>query len=793
MPFSHFDCLGGDTTPPFPSGPGTSGAHVSCMDDIDEDSVHGTPPLPAPVRPRVGASSSAVELWRRVVARRQARLARAYALDDIDGVPSAFGSPNLLSVQHAAPVELWDRVLLRRLATQFPDASLDDDQVPPAQNPSPVPSSDQNLCLNLNPKPLLLQWYDTLAAPATPIVDDAAKGGPSAPATGGHAQASDITFPVGGEDHEDAVHKQRVRRKRVVDSALKAHRSSRLASKELANFVNMLTKAKAVKASRFDLSSGSPRLRAAATAAGFAAAASPGPIPLPRLRALAAACGIDPDAIAVAAEVPSESWNVRWLGDEDKCISVFADLSVARPGLLAIQESKLGVLTPAKAASFLPPFIRSHRAVDAVGTSGGLVSAWDHNLFSLASDFASHHILSLDLAFNDDGTTIRFSNVYAPCDRAEKVLFLELLASHDPGNDIPWIIAGDFNLTRAPTDRNNDNFSFSEAIMFNNAINNLCLFELPLSDRNYTWSNHREVPTLVRLDRVFINHVWNSVFPSSTLSSLARDTSDHVPLVATISTLIPKRGYFRYDAAWSLHAGFKNLIRSSWGVFDSFFDGSIDLTRINHAFFVLLPKSDGANTPSQFRPISLQNCIMKAITKDLGDVTSAPSFLDKIVREYLPLYRAITHASVVSGTSTAFWLDKWLPGMLLAERYPALFSHVTRPHASVASVISSSFSLQPRLSGAAERELRAVVSLVDSVTLGDGQDLCCIDSPSAPPFSSREAYRMLSPRHDKDVSACTSWGLLLPVKVRVFSYLADIDRLSTRSNLFFKNCAPSNV
>ncbi|KAK1677186.1 hypothetical protein QYE76_038035 [Lolium multiflorum] len=179
--------------------------------------------------------------------------------------------------------------------------------------------------------------------------------------------------------------------------------------------------------------------------------------------------------------------------------------------------------------------------------------------------------------------------------------------------------------------------------------------------------------------------------------------------------------------------------------------------------------------------------------QDLGDVTSAPSFIDKIVRECLPLYRAITRVSVVSGTSTAFWLDKWLPGMPLADRYPALFSHVTRPHASVATVILSGFSLQPRLSGAAERELRAVVTLVGSVALGDGQDLRCIDSPSAPPFSSREAYRMLSPRHGKDVSSCTSWGLLLPVKVRVFSYLADIDRLSTRSNLFFKNCAPSDV
>jgi hypothetical protein len=52
-------------------------------------------------------------------------------------------------------------------------------------------------------------------------------------------------------------------------------------------------------------------------------------------------------------------------------------------------------------------------------------------------------------------------------------------------------------------------------------------------------------------------------------------------------------------------------------VFRCFYEGTIDLTRINRAFLVLLPKTDSATHPSQFRPISLQNCIMKAITKVL--------------------------------------------------------------------------------------------------------------------------------------------------------------------------------
>jgi hypothetical protein len=48
------------------------------------------------------------------------------------------------------------------------------------------------------------------------------------------------------------------------------------------------------------------------------------------------------------------SWNVRGLGDSDKCDHVKADLAFARPNLVGLQESKLGPISISKAASFLP-------------------------------------------------------------------------------------------------------------------------------------------------------------------------------------------------------------------------------------------------------------------------------------------------------------------------------------------------------------------------------------------------------------------------------------------------------
>jgi hypothetical protein len=176
----------------------------------------------------------------------------------------------------------------------------------------------------------------------------------------------------------------------------------------------------------------------------------------------------------------------------------------------------------------------------------------------------------------------------------------------------------------------------------------------------------------------------------------------------------------------------------------------------------------------------------------LGELSAPPSFLEKIVADCLPLYRAITRATVVDGRSTSFWLDKWLVGEPLATRYPALFSHSTRLHASVATVVAQGLDLQPRLSTVAEAELASVHRLIDCTRLGVGRDGRAIDSPSAPRFCSREAYRALSPVRPLDTSACVAWSLRIPTKVKIFMYLADIDRLSTRANLFYKHCAPSS-
>ena len=71
------------------------------------------------------------------------------------------------------------------------------------------------------------------------------------------------------------------------------------------------------------------------------------------------------------------SWNVRGLGQTTRRDDVLAELISARPTFVVLQETKLQSLEVHKPSSFLPFRLRSCVARDAIGASGGMLTAWD--------------------------------------------------------------------------------------------------------------------------------------------------------------------------------------------------------------------------------------------------------------------------------------------------------------------------------------------------------------------------------------------------------------------------------
>ena len=63
-------------------------------------------------------------------------------------------------------------------------------------------------------------------------------------------------------------------------------------------------------------------------------------------------------------------------------------------------------------------------------------------------------------------------------------------------------------------------------------------------NRSFTWSNKREHPTLVRLDRVLVNAHWHLAFVQSSASMVPSISSDHVPILVDFANVRTKSRFF---------------------------------------------------------------------------------------------------------------------------------------------------------------------------------------------------------------------------------------------------------
>jgi len=95
-------------------------------------------------------------------------------------------------------------------------------------------------------------------------------------------------------------------------------------------------------------------------------------------------------------------------------------------------------------------------------------------------------------------------------------------------------------------------------------ISALGLVELPLKGRRFTWSNKQPSPLLERLDWFFTSAIWTVSYPNTFASPLVNETSDHVPCIISISTVIPKKSIFRFENYWMEHQDFLPLVQQAW-------------------------------------------------------------------------------------------------------------------------------------------------------------------------------------------------------------------------------------
>jgi hypothetical protein len=188
---------------------------------------------------------------------------------------------------------------------------------------------------------------------------------------------------------------------------------------------------------------------------------------------------------------------------------------------------------------------------------------------------------SLQLSMLSNGNS---PQIYGPCAGQDRQNFIEWFNSLQIEDAENWLFIGDFNFYRSLEDRNRGGDNMQGIMIFNEAINNLGLQEIPLKGRNYTWTNMQQDPLLEQIDWCFTSLNWISAYPNTLMLPLSRPTSNHTPYMVQIQTSIPKAQVFRFENFWIDQPCFIEVVQSVW---QSEIQASNSATRLTAKFKLL--------------------------------------------------------------------------------------------------------------------------------------------------------------------------------------------------------------
>ncbi|GJS67861.1 cytochrome P450 [Tanacetum coccineum] len=206
---------------------------------------------------------------------------------------------------------------------------------------------------------------------------------------------------------------------------------------------------------------------------------------------------------------------------------------------------------------------------DSVGASGGILTMWDTNSFTIENKFVDRNFVGVIGSWNGLEGKIGILNVYAPQASHLKEVLWSSIDSFLASVNAAWIIFGDFNVVRFQEERMGCRFIAGEANAFNDFISSRGLFDFPLGGRKFTRFD-RDGSKASKLDRFLVDHTFFNLWNDASISVLSRSHSDHCPILLKVSS--PNFGPkpFKVFDKWLKMDEFRELISSSWVVHSTY-------------------------------------------------------------------------------------------------------------------------------------------------------------------------------------------------------------------------------
>ncbi|XP_057451856.1 uncharacterized protein LOC130743638 [Lotus japonicus] len=258
------------------------------------------------------------------------------------------------------------------------------------------------------------------------------------------------------------------------------------------------------------------------------------------------------------------TWNVRGMGRATKRRVIQKHLSVFKPSLVLIQETKLGADRKKMVESWAKSMGMKHFAVQAFGTAGGLISLWRESNVEVVQIRSDQRFIAMMVKLKNLEGLVLVVNVYGPHTDAERfVLFVQLsdMVTEHSGR---VIMGGDFNAILHENDRKGGGALYLGDIAFRQFVTDSCLVDLPLQGGLFTWSSSRNNGMGSRLDRWLLSEDLFLCFNSFKQTALEWGISDHRPVSLSfgLDDYGPKP--FTFFNHWLQEDGFNEMVTNWW-------------------------------------------------------------------------------------------------------------------------------------------------------------------------------------------------------------------------------------
>lgn len=260
------------------------------------------------------------------------------------------------------------------------------------------------------------------------------------------------------------------------------------------------------------------------------------------------------------------TFNIRGLGSSAKKEELWSFFLKNDLDLCCVQETMIINFSKKDGAGIWKNRGIKWCAEGSIGRSGGVLTFWDEERVCCSSGWGIGGAAVVNGRCKRTGEEFCLINVYAPCNRKEKILLWDRLAIVvEQRVETKVCIIGDFNSILFEGERvgESDEDSDRERLDFVEFIERSRLVDIELQGRRFTWYRCGG-GCKSRLDRALVNDRWVERWPDTELRGLPRSISDHCALVLSTKCIDWGPKPFRFINAWIHSPGFKEKVADSW-------------------------------------------------------------------------------------------------------------------------------------------------------------------------------------------------------------------------------------